>query len=933
MTRELRGVLDDFDRITRENPEYVDALYRQYREDPESLDPGWALIFSGYELGLGQGRRVPSDAVNPPGVLDLVHTYRELGHLVADIDPLGRRPGSHPLLALEQFGFQDRDLGRSVSSSFRGLEYAELSELIEALQQTYCDTLAVEFMHLVDEEERDWLLDRVEPNRNRPDLGPDEQKGILRQLIAAQAFERFLHTKYRGAKRFSLEGGDSLIPLLNTLVEDAGSRGVEEIICGMPHRGRLNVLAHVMCKPYELILAEFEGLQGNEDVKYHLGYDCDRTTESDQSVHISLSANPSHLESIDPVVEGRVRAKQEARGAEGTDRVIPVLMHGDAAFTGQGIVYETLELANLEAFTTGGTIHIIINNQLGFTTDPEDTRTTLYASDIAKMMDAPIFHVNADDPEAVVRAAQLALEYRQRFQTDVFIDFICYRQYGHNELDDPTFTQPVMYQVIESHASVTELYGERLTAEGVIGASQVEEMHDYARHALEESLKRARDWQAEPADNGAISPGMGEDGDVRRSDFSPPTQVDEQRLRSVADGLARIPDGFRAHRRVPKMLEQVRELVRQGEGLHWAAGENLAYGSLLLEGFPVRLTGQDSARGTFSHRHAVLYDAKTGDPDIPLNDVSPDGDQAQIRVVNSPLSELGVLGFEYGLSTEDPDRLIIWEAQYGDFANNAQTIIDQFIATGEAKWGISSGLVLLLPHGYEGQGPEHSSARLERFLQLSAEDNIQVVNCTRPAQFFHVLRRQMHRDIRKPLVVMSPKSLLRHRRAVSDLSEFTEEGFEPVLADSAGLSGAGVKRVLLCSGRVYYRLEEAREERKLEPDVAILRLEQLYPFPAAELREALGPYSEVRDIRWVQEEPRNQGAWRFLLPRLTEIFGEGREPAYVGRPESAISATGNYRIHQEEEKRFLEEAFEGLERSEVVKGAERQGSPADKPAP
>jgi len=899
---------DSLERIARSNPTYVEELYQQFRHDPTSVPEEWALVFKGYEFGLEASAPAasPNKDGNPPGVLDLVHSYREFGHLIADIDPLGRRSREHPLLRLEEFGLREADLAREVSSPFYGLDVAALGEVYDALQKTYCRSLGVEFMHIGDTERREWLLERMEPTHNQPHRSDEQRKWLLRQLVEANGLERFLHAHYRGAKRFSSEGGEALIPLLNSLVERAGSQGVQEAVMGMPHRGRLTVLTHVLHKPTEVILAEFEGLQENEDVKYHMGYSQDYTTESGQQMHLTLAHNPSHLEAVDPVVLGQVRAKQRIRNDEAQAKVIPILMHGDAAFSAQGIVYETQQLSALDGFKTGGTIHVLINNQLGFTTRPKDGRSTRYASDIATIVGAPVFHVNADDPEAVIWAAELALEYRQTFGTDVVIDFICYRQYGHNELDDPAFTQPEMYNLISNHPNVTDIYGEQLQGEGIIGEGDLQRMRDEVRADLDEALECARDEacvETKEVPFRRFWEGFGPAG----NDWGARTRLDADTLKSIADQLPEFPEDFTPHRRIPKMFNQIRDLVHEGEDLHWAIGETLAYGSLLSENFPIRLCGQDSERGTFSHRHAVLYDAENANRYVPLNDL--DDAQAQFEVVNSPLSELGVLGFEYGMASSDPYRLVIWEAQYGDFANGAQVVIDQFVTSGEAKWSRQNGLVMLLPHGYEGQGPEHSSARLERFLQLAGENNIQVAYPTTPAQFFHLLRRQMHRDFRKPLIVMTPKSMLRHKRAVSSLSEFTEQDFQTVLRDDVP---SDPQRVIMCSGKVYYTLLEAREERGLDDQVALVRVEQPYPFPERELREALGQYSEDAELVWAQEEPQNQGAWRYMQTRLPLVIGDDRPVRYIGRPEAASPATGNFNTHKREEERLIDEALAEL---------------------
>ncbi len=899
-----------FDIVSRASPDYVESLYRQYHRDPKSVDEQWALVFAGYEFGAGGSGT--GDFGPVVGVRDLIHSYRQFGHLVADLDPLGRSPRSHPFLELEEFGFfTSEDLDKVVSSgSFRGLTTAPLRELLEALGETYCGTLGVEYLGIRDKAQRDWLQERMEPVRNRPELSPEDRVRLLQQLVASETFEQFLQTKYVGQKRFSIEGADALIPLLDVVVEEASAGGVEELVMGMPHRGRISVLAHILKKPVEMLLAEFEGtflpagIQGDGDVKYHLGYSRDHTTRQGRRIHLSLSSNPSHLEAIDPVVEGIVRAKQSHLADTDRRRVMPVLLHGDASFTGQGLVYETLALSELEHFTTGGTLHVIVNNQIGFTTSPEEFCFTRYPSDLASVIQAPIFHVNADDPEAVVQAARLAVGFRQQFHGDVVIDLVCYRRHGHNELDDPTFTQPVMYRQIKDHPTVVARYAERLQEEGVIDAARVARIREEVKGLYEDALSYARDFlpRQQVFALGGLWRGFRWAGD----DWTADTRVPADRLQDAAAGLRRFPEDFTPHPRVEKLLEQRHEMVKQGKGIDWGCAEELAYATLQLEGTPIRLTGQDTARGTFSHRHAILYDAKTGSPYVPLNHLGPG--QGEIEVVNSLLSEAAVLGFEWGMSSADPRRLVLWEAQFGDFANGAEVIIDQFISSAESKWQRMSGLVMLLPHGYEGQGPEHSSARLERYLQLSAEGNWQVVNCTTPAQFFHVLRRQIHRSFRKPLIVMSPKSLLRHPRAVSTLAELTDGGFRLVLPDPAAPRASDVRRVLLCSGKIFYALEKGREERGRD-DVAILRVEQLYPFPAAEVAAELRRYPNGEEVRWVQEEPKNQGAWLVLRPRLAEVVGPERELAYVGRDEAASPASGSYKIHQAEEQALIEEAL------------------------
>jgi 2-oxoglutarate dehydrogenase E1 component len=894
------------DEIARTNPEYVEALYRDYLRDPASVDERWAMVFAGYDLARAAAKAGPE-------IADLVHSYRELGHLIADLDPLGGSPREHPLLRLSELGFSDHDLERVVDwAPFKGGSRGTMRDLVAALSETYAGRLGVEYLPVADKTRRAWLQERMEATRNRPELTPAQRRGILERLVAAEMFEQFLQTRFTGQRRYSLEGGEALIPLLDMLVEEAARLEAAEMVLGMPHRGRLNVLAHVLDKPYEMIFAEFEGarlpedVSGDGDVKYHLGRSTDRQLPDGRAVHLSLAPNPSHLEAINPVVEGIVRAKQAYREDARRRRVVPVLLHGDAAFMGQGIVYETLALGPLPSFTTGGTVHVIVNNQIGFTTAPEDYLFTPYPSDPAHVVRAPVFHVNGDDPEAVVQAARLAAGYRQTFGADVVIDFVCYRRHGHNELDDPVLTQPVMYEQIRNHPTVVERYTKRLVEVGVVDEAQVAEMRRRVRAALEAALQAAR--RDKPAQRvqafGGVWRGLSWAGD----DWSADTRVPAERLRAIGDALVRVPDGFTPNPRVTKLLEERRDRVVRGEAIDWGTAETLAYGSLLLDGTAVRVSGQDVVRGTFSHRHAAVFDATNGRPWVPLNHLG-DG-RATLEAVNSPLSEEAVLGFEYGMSSGDPRRLVVWEAQFGDFVNAAQVIIDQFIASAESKWQRASGLVMLLPHGYEGQGPEHSSARLERFLQLTAERNIQVIVPTTPAQIFHALRRQMRRAFRKPLVVMSPKSLLRHPAAVSSLTDLADGGFRLVIDDPRAPAADTVRRVVVCAGKIFYALEAARRQRD-RAEVAIVRIEQLYPFPKAELGEILARYSSAAEVLWVQEEPANHGAWSFVLPLISPLLRADTRFAYVGRAEAASPATGNHGIHQAEEAAILEQALAG----------------------
>ncbi len=912
----------DLDLITRTNPDYIDGLYQQFLRDPASVDEQWALFFAGFEAARGNGTRAAAAPVAVAaraettaqwnlGVLDLIHSYREFGHLIANLDPLGHSQSRHPFLEPSEFGFSAADLERAVEcTNFLGCRRATIRELVELLHATYCETFAVEYMDIADKVQRDWLQARMEPTLSKPELTAEERKHILSRLTAAEGFEQFLHTKYIGQKRFSLEGADSLIPLLDTLVEDAGRSGVQEIIMGMPHRGRLNVLANILHKPYEMLFAEFEGtflprnVQGDGDVKYHLGYAYDHTTRGGAKIHLSLCSNPSHLEAIDPIVEGIVRAKQNYLRDEERSRVVPILIHGDAAFTGQGVVAETLALSELEAYRTGGTIHIIINNQIGFTESPSQYRFTRYPSDITKVIQAPVFHLNGDDPEAAVQAARLALAFRQRFKKDVIIDLVCYRRHGHNEGDDPSFTQPVMYAEIAAHRTVRDLYAERLQKEQVVSAAEVTAGTAALREIFEDAINYARDFmpRQQVFAFGGVWKGMQWAGD----DWSADTAVSREVLERVLHGVRRLPDGFSLHPKVHRLLEQRAAMIGDDGQMDWACAEMFAFGTLLLEGTKIRLSGQDAGRGTFSQRHAAWFDTKTNAGYVPLDHLSPD--QGRFVIIDSMLSEAAVLGFEYGFSMADPRNLVLWEAQFGDFANGAQIIIDQFISSAESKWQRMSGIVLLLPHGYEGQGPEHSSARLERYLQLCAEDNMQVCNLTTPAQYFHALRRQMHRNFRKPLIIMSPKSLLRHKLAVSNLRDLTAGTFQTVLGETDRLDPAKVRRVLLCSGKVYYDLLVARRERDIN-DIAIVRVEQLYPFPAAEISAALQPYDAAAEIVWVQEEPWNMGAWHDMYRRLRRIIPEDRPLGYAGRPAAASPATGSYKVHQSEVTDLIDNAL------------------------
>ena len=894
------------------NAELVDSMHQRWRADPSSVEEGWRQFFEGFELGAARRASGPDeDALRQIGITRLIYAYRDLGHRLARLDPLSDPPVSEPLLDLAQFGLSPDDLVRSVETApFVGLGRATLGTLLQALKDTYCRSVGVEYMHLQDISVRRWLQERMEPVRNAPGFDTARRLRLLSDLSRAEGLEKFIQRAYQGHKRFSLEGAEALVPALEAIVERSPEHGIREIVLGMAHRGRLNVMAHTMHKPYEEIFAQFEEgylpetADGDGDVKYHLGASADRVTRSGGRVHVSLTPNPSHLEAVNPVVEGRVRAKQSRFKDYERRWGLPVLIHGDAAFAGQGLVAETLNLSQLEGYTTGGTIHIITNNQIGFTTSPIDARSTLYCTDVAKMIQAPVFHVNGDDPEAVVFVSELALEFRQQWRRDVVIDVICYRRYGHNEADEPAFTQPVMYAKIRARPTLATLYGKALAEAGLLKAAEAQALDARFQAKLDEIKRNVK---AGPR----FYPNMrGFEGCWKGlkpvySHIPADTGAKEEILREVADGLLRIPDGFDPNQ---KVLDTVHRkwlaAVREGSGLNWGAAESLAFGALLLEGVPVRLSGQDSRRGTFGNRHSALYDIDTGARYVPLANLSPD--QAPFEAYDSLLSEAAVLGFEFGFSLDLPQALVMWEAQFGDFVNGAQVIIDQFIASSESKWQRDSGVVLLLPHGYEGQGPEHSSARLERFLQLCAEDNIQVVVPTTPAQYFHVLRRQVKRDFRKPLIVMTPKSLLRLPECVSSLADLTKGHFREVLEEAGG-DPATVKRVVLCAGKIYYDLARARKEKELT-GTALVRLEQLYPFPEAQLLETLRRYPANVEVVWAQEESQNNGAWFFLEPRLRQM---GRDVKCVARDASASPATGSVTVHAREQSELVEAALAG----------------------
>jgi len=960
------------------NAAYVEQMYGRYTANPSSVDEGWRAFFAGLgddgasvreevagapwaradwppqatgdlisaldgqwaeprqvadkikakaaEGGVGlseaQVRAATLDSIR---AIMYIRSFRSRGHLGADLDPLKLQGESNfPEFDPRFFGFTDADLDRPIFiDNVLGLQTATMREIHALLKRTYQGTFALQFMHLQDPEEKSWLQQRIEGYGKEIAFTQRGRRAILNKLIEAEGFERFLHVKYTGTKRFGLDGAEATVPALEQIIKRGGALGAREIMFGMPHRGRLSVLATVMGKPYRAIFNEFQGgsfkpdsVDGSGDVKYHLGASSDREFDGNK-IHISLTANPSHLEAVNPVVLGKVRAKQAQMGNDRT-AVIPVLLHGDAAFAGQGVVAECFGLSGLKGHKTGGTIHVVVNNQIGFTTSPHFSRSSPYPTDIAKMVDSPIFHVNGDDPEAVVHAAKVATEFRQKFQRDVVIDIFCYRRFGHNEGDEPMFTQPLMYKAIKKQKTTLQLYAERLVEEGLIAQDEIGEAKAAFQAHLNDEFEAGRDYKPNRADwlDGRWKHLGSATGDYQPGETAAPIEA----LREVGRALSTIPEGFNAHKTIERLFEAKRAMIDSGEGVDWATAEALAFGTLLLEGLPVRLSGQDCTRGTFSQRHSGIVDQETETRYYPLNHIR-EG-QAEYEVIDSMLSEYAVLGFEYGYSLSEPNALVLWEAQFGDFANGAQIMIDQFISSGERKWLRMSGLVLLLPHGFEGQGPEHSSARLERFLQLSAEYNWIVANCTTPANYYHILRRQMHRSFRKPLALMTPKSLLRHKRCVSKLSEMAEgSSFHRVLWDDAQMGVSTVtlkpddqiKRVVLCSGKVYFDLLDERDARGLD-DVYLLRIEQFYPFPAMSLTKELSRFKDA-EIIWCQEEPKNQGGWTFVEPNiewvLARIGATHGRARYAGRAASASPATGLASRHKQEQTDLVDAALAG----------------------
>lgn len=919
--------MDNLSYLSNAHSSYIDSLYQSYKEDPQSVDFGWQKFFEGFDFGQGEkgsitaGGETPEHFLKEINVLNMIHGYRDRGHLFTKTNPVRERRKYYPGKELETFGLSESDLGTVFNAGVEvGLGPATLKDILALLEETYCESIGAEITYIRNPEKVKWFQERMERERNRPNFSIDAKKRILKKLNEAVVFENFLGTKFLGQKRFSLEGAEVVIPALDTVIERGADLGIEEFVLGMAHRGRLNVLANIMHKTYKDIFAEFEGKGYDEtkpfggDVKYHLGFSTDVTTESGKKVHLSLCPNPSHLEAVDPVVEGIGRSKIDFKYGGDNTKLAPILIHGDASIAGQGIVYEVLQMAKLDGYKTGGTIHLIINNQVGFTTNYKDARSSTYCTDIAKVTLSPVFHVNGDDVEALIYAINMAVEYRQKYHNDVFIDILCYRRYGHNESDEPKFTQPLLYKIIEQHPNPREIYNKKLLDQGSVDASLAAEMEKSFRGLLQERLNESKEsnvYEPNAMYSGAwtgLRMSTPEDFDIPSN-----TAVAESELLGIADIITSLPKEKKFFRKIEKLFEDRKKMI-SSRTFDWAMGELMAYGTLLNEGFRVRVSGQDVERGTFSHRHAVVKFEDSEDEYIPLSQIKKGDVQAKFDIYNSHLSEYGVLGFEYGYALANPQSLTIWEAQFGDFFNGAQTIIDQFLVSAETKWQRSNGLVLLLPHGYEGQGPEHSSARIERFMELCAENNIQVANCTTPANYFHLLRRQLKRDFRKPLVVFTPKSLLRNPQCVSKLEDFTTGSFQEVI-DDAYVQAEDVNRVLFCSGKVYYDLLEKQQADKRK-DVAIIRVEQLYPSPHKRLKEIKEKYNKATEFLWVQEEPENMGAWPYICRKYRK---SDLNLDVISRKESSSTATGYAKQHISQQLYIVGKAFEDIAGKEVKK--------------
>ncbi len=906
--------MDNYNFLNSNDPAAIEELYLLFKNHPEQLDEGWRRFFEGFDFAASNYSASPK--ANPKTasefkVLSLIDDYRKRGHLFTATNPVRKRRNYFPSLDIENYGLTNKDLDVVFEAGNEiGIGKASLRQIIATLHQTYCRSFGAEFMYIRNVEINKWMIQKMESGRNTPAYTSSDKKYILTKLDRAVNFEKFIHKKFPGQKRFSLEGAESLIPALDAIMEKGAELGNEEFVIGMPHRGRLNVLANILRKPYMDIFSEFEGKEYEDetllgDVKYHLGYTSVRKATNGKTIKLTLSPNPSHLEAVDPVVQGIARAKTDLIYAGDQSKVVPVLIHGDASIAGQGIVYEIAQMSELKGYKTGGTIHLVVNNQIGFTTDYLDARSSTYSTDVAKVTQSPVFHVNGDDPEAVVYAVQTALEFREKFHKDVYVDLLCYRKYGHNEGDEPRFTQPILYKVIEKHPNPREIYASRILSENIVDQQYLDDLEKHHLEILENSLSGAKAKLKASITNFLQETWK----DIRKAtkddfDKSPETGFDRKMLDQIAQKITSLPDSLTFFRKTIKLQEQRNELYFKQHTVDWAMAELLAYGSLLAEKHNVRLSGQDVGRGTFSHRHAVLRVEDSEQEYIPLKFV--DDQQANFDIYNSLLSEYGVLGFEYGYALASPDTLTIWEAQFGDFNNGAQIIFDQFISSAEEKWNVMNDLVVLLPHGYEGQGPEHSSARIERFLTLCAENNVQVANCTTPANFFHILRRQLKRPFRKPLVIFTPKSLLRHPQCVSQVDALANGRFLEVIDDEKA-DPNNITKVLFCSGKVYYDLLEEKERLSNE-SVAIVRLEQLYPVPHKQIKDIVAKYFQARTHIWVQEEPLNMGAWRFIHHELSYL-----KLRLIARPESGSPATGSSKFHVIRQKKIIDKAFESCE--------------------
>lgn len=902
--------MDKFSWLSSADPAQVEDLYYQFKKDPTSVDESLRKFFEGFEFARTDFTKHSEKTELYPSefkVINLINGYRQRGHLFTKTNPVRTRRTYTPSLSIENFGLTPEDLEKVFQAGNEiGIGKAKLKDIIAHLEETYCQSVGVEFLYIRHPERVQWLRTQMESARNSYPFSKEERGYIFRHLSRAVLFEKFIHKKFPGQKRFSLEGAEATIPALDAIIEKGALLGTREFVIGMPHRGRLNVLANIMKKPFQSIFSEFEGKEYDDeglmgDVKYHLGFVSERTTTTGHNIKLTLAPNPSHLEAVDPVVQGISRAKIDREYQGDFSKVCPILLHGDASIAGQGVVYEVLQMSGLRGYKTGGTVHLVVNNQVGFTTNYLDARTSTYCTDVAKTILSPVFHVNGDDVEALVYTIQLAMEYRARFHTDVFIDLLCYRKYGHNEGDEPRFTQPILYKIIEKHPDPAQIYKEKLLGLNVITENEAAETESHINDVFETNLAEAK--QTEKVNIAFLQEGWKEIVKARKEDFdhSPDTGVDKNKLLSVGKKLTEVPEGIGLFKKIVKLQESRQEMLEKTGMLDWAMAELLAYGTLLMEGHPVRLSGQDVERGTFSHRHAVLKVEDSEKEYVPLNNLSKT--QARFEVYNSHLSEYGVLGFEYGYTSASPNNLVIWEAQFGDFANVAQVIFDQFISSAEDKWNVMNHITVFLPHGYEGQGPEHSSARIERFLTLSAEMNMQVVNCSTPANFFHVLRRQLHRPFRKPLIIFTPKSLLRHPRCVSPVDELTAGSFKEVI-DDASAKPEKIKKVVFCTGKIYYDLLEEKEKIKNE-SIAVVRIEQIAPLPRKQLKDMIAKYKNANTWLWVQEEPYNMGAWPFIHLEFNEV-----PLKLIARPASGSTATGSSKFHFLRQRKIIEKTFE-----------------------